>query len=769
MKTEVETSGFQPENYDETLTLTALFDVTFSIDWIVEMADYKPSQILMSLETAVRNGWAIKEEAGCFLFVDLAKKRALRNLLDDKKKQQLNKRAVDILIRELEDNEQKPIALAHHLLELKNDVNQCKWLLKAGDLYRKSYDTEAALRCYTKILTDLASLKMKEANQLYAEVAIKYSKTSTARHQASRVILVLEEAIARSKDLHNNELLPLLKMHLAKNEWLCSRYDQALEHFQNAWAKCNELKTPKLLRSAANFSVFFLYWQGRFRDSVNSYEEVVADVENYPKERFPILGTLTTGYCYTQMGNVAQGLGMLYAIQKICKENGDGYLECHARLHIGVALAESRHVGEAIHHLHLSVEQACKVHNDWVRILGTVGLAYVYFLKGNDDQSLSYLREYIQQVNKVHLTVRNVHYLFELSWAVHQGRLPQVTHLSLEEEIKSALRGKNVFLKGVAYRYKALLQKEKGSAPEKIYRSLKVSEKHLEKSGHEIELARTQLELTRHFLSLQRDIEAKEMAESSFRTLSPINGELFPADLRNLIHDSSFNKQLLKEILNLGQEIITIRDTKELIQKIMSTVNKLTGAERGAIFLTDDTQVPRVRLRASKNLTTREINHSSFESSIEMIEKVATGGVGLVQRADPSLGSEDLSEEIIRSRICVPMIYRNKVFGVLYHDNRLLSSAFSESDLELLSYFAALAAIAMDNARAYRKIENLNQKLKEEKLYYEQQALQSYDFDTIVGQSPAILKVLDQVQSVAKTDATVLIRGETGCGQRIDC
>jgi formate hydrogenlyase transcriptional activator len=113
------------------------------------------------------------------------------------------------------------------------------------------------------------------------------------------------------------------------------------------------------------------------------------------------------------------------------------------------------------------------------------------------------------------------------------------------------------------------------------------------------------------------------------------------------------------------------------------------------------------------------------------------------------------------------MILRDKVVGVLYHDNRLLSSVFKESDLELLTYFAAMAAFALDNAKAYEEIQRLNQKLREEKLYYEEQHLFSIHFEDIVGESSAIKNVLAQVDQVAVTDTNVLILGETGVGKEL--
>ena len=105
--------------------------------------------------------------------------------------------------------------------------------------------------------------------------------------------------------------------------------------------------------------------------------------------------------------------------------------------------------------------------------------------------------------------------------------------------------------------------------------------------------------------------------------------------------------------------------------------------------------------------------------------------------------------------------------GILYHDNRLFSNKFKKSDLEILQHFATQASIAMDNVNAYEKINNLAQKLKEEKQYFEEQHLDSIHFEEIVGKSAAIKRVLKDVDSVAGTDSTVMIHGETGVGKEL--
>ena len=225
---------------------------------------------------------------------------------------------------------------------------------------------------------------------------------------------------------------------------------------------------------------------------------------------------------------------------------------------------------------------------------------------------------------------------------------------------------------------------------------------------------------------------------------------------------------LLKEILKLGQEVVTIRNDKELVQQIISTVNRITGAERGAIFLLEDTgEGPHLQLRASKNLTMEQISDPGFEAPMKLVEEVAHTGKGRVLQADPQSDSSTPATGVIRSMICVPMILRDKVIGVLYHDNCFLSSAFKKSDLELLAYFASFAGFALDKARAWEEVQRLNKKLQEEKLYYEEEHMESLHFEDIVGESAAIKNVLTQVNQVANTDATVLILGETGVGKEL--
>ncbi len=289
--------------------------------------------------------------------------------------------------------------------------------------------------------------------------------------------------------------------------------------------------------------------------------------------------------------------------------------------------------------------------------------------------------------------------------------------------------------------------------------------KWLEITGHQIDLAKVRLDLAREYLHNRKEDRAQDIAGPSARLLFSLNEALIPDDLRSLVEDFRDRKNLLNEILKLGQEMVTIRDNREVAVRIVSAANSVTGAERGAMFLVDESEKS-LTLRAAKNLTMENMTSPDFAVPMNIIEQTFRSGRGLVLDLESSR-TDVPNQKAIRSCICVPMTLRNKVVGVLYHDNRFFQSAFQEKDLEILGYFAAQAAIAMENAQAYEILQKTVQKQKEEKEYFEEQYLESLNFEDMVGKSQAIRQVFSQLDSVAGTEATVLILGETGVGKEL--
>ena len=760
--------GPSPVNPDQLMATASLFEEEFNVDWLVELTGFKAHQILPVLQREVKQELS-SPCLGIYAFLSKKKRDARRKKLSREEAETLRRRVIEILVRDLPEEDAKWRRLGHHLLQVRNDVEHCRCLERAGDVFRKAFQTEQAFQCYAKVLEDLRGRTCEDADLLVIETAVKYSKLSTARHDTAQVLDILRNALERALKRENLPFQALLEMHIAKNEWLRARYDQAMEHFEKGWALAHELDDSQILNSVTTFGTFFLFWRGRFQEAVESHERSVSDVEHYPRSRFPLLGAITVGYCYAQTGHHTQGLGMLDAIRAHCLERGDHYLASLALGNIGIIMLDMRKLDESLNYMEQALKMAADTHNRWVWLSAKVTLAFAYFLKGDKRRSVNHVKEFLKYSREAQATVRLFPYLLALAWAVEEGGLPGIKGLSVEKEVERAVAAHNIFIRGLGKRYQAFLLERQGSDPDLVVETHEESIRSLEESGHQIELARSRLELARYLLNHGRQERARKLAHQAHGVLAAVDESLMPDDLRWLVNREEGADRMLEEILKLGQELVRIRNNHDLAQRIISTGNRVTGAERGAIFILEDGDSgrPIPQLRASKNLTPDQVEHPYFKTSLAVIEETAATGQGRITGADPEEAAGTLSEGVIRSKICVPMILHEKVIGVLYHDNRLLSSAFKETDLGVLSYFAALAAIALDNARAYEEIHRLNQTLSREKQYFEEEHLSHLHFDEIVGRSQGIKGVLSQIEQVAGTEATVLITGETGVGKEL--
>jgi formate hydrogenlyase transcriptional activator len=122
--------------------------------------------------------------------------------------------------------------------------------------------------------------------------------------------------------------------------------------------------------------------------------------------------------------------------------------------------------------------------------------------------------------------------------------------------------------------------------------------------------------------------------------------------------------------------------------------------------------------------------------------------------------------EGVRSVICMPLITHDRALGTLSLAS-LRDTAFQQGDVDLLVQVAGQVAIAVENALAFQEIAVLKNKLAQEKLYLEDEIRSEMNFDEIVGEGSSLRAVLKQVETVAPTDSTVLITGETGTGKEL--
>ena len=242
----------------------------------------------------------------------------------------------------------------------------------------------------------------------------------------------------------------------------------------------------------------------------------------------------------------------------------------------------------------------------------------------------------------------------------------------------------------------------------------------------------------------------------------------------------------------LGGEL----DLGRLVYKLLAILLQNVGAQRGALLRdengrvvieavasVDEDEVPfpmDIPLESSEDLCRTVVRYVS-----RTYETVVLGDAG---QSDRFTGDPYIEREKPKSILCTPILHQGKPVAILYLENNRIRNAFVEDRLTAVQLISSQAAAALENARlhedlkqevdvrrqaegelrrALSEVAELKDQFQAETVYLREELQSSHDFEEIVGDSPALNRILHKVDLVAATDAAVLILGETGTGKEL--
>ncbi|MEJ2511744.1 MAG: adenylate/guanylate cyclase domain-containing protein [Anaerolineales bacterium] len=165
-------------------------------------------------------------------------------------------------------------------------------------------------------------------------------------------------------------------------------------------------------------------------------------------------------------------------------------------------------------------------------------------------------------------------------------------------------------------------------------------------------------------------------------------------------------KNNLIALTKISQVINSSLDPDEVLRIVMDTIVRLTKAERGFLMLRDEDGELVTKL--ARNWEQESLDPSEFEISRTVVNRVASEGQPVLTtnaQEDPRFGGqESFIAYNLRSILCVPLVVKDELIGVIYADNRVRTGLFTETERDLLNAFANQAAVAIENARLFESV-----------------------------------------------------------------
>lgn len=231
-------------------------------------------------------------------------------------------------------------------------------------------------------------------------------------------------------------------------------------------------------------------------------------------------------------------------------------------------------------------------------------------------------------------------------------------------------------------------------------------------------------------------------------------------------------KDRLQALLEVNASLVSNFDLQKSFPAISGYIRKVVKQDFASISLYDETGQC-MRKFAVDYPSAPDIFHIGDTYAV----KGTSSGQAFLERetivanrsaieASPSPVIRQLAAHGIQTVCCIPLVTRKGPLGSLNFGSKE-ESAFPVRDQGLLKQIAAQLGIALDNVRAYNEIATLKDKLSEEKIYLQSEIRSVLHFDEIVGESRVLKEVLGRAKTVAPSDSTVLILGETGTGKEL--
>ncbi len=767
-ESQVRLIAHEDEMTREIRRLSALLPPPLSLDVVCAITGRPPVRALQVVENLVNNGYLkryAEKGAGYYYLSDF--KSAQQRLLNEPRTQvfDLALKAVAGVCRYMPDNLRRWFNLAHiyqisglpikHVRELVLAANHCLSLnlpQEAAGYYRMALETMEPLKLTLdekKIFIDAAinlctcrdTALSKDIHRRFLRGALKFSNQIEAPVRKLKLLVLIAKTFFRT--VHS---------------------DETEKYLNEAWQLLSTHELPSELRvQVALAKSEHYFWRGHITRSIDSYENELGCHEELPLNVETLKSFIRMGWSYGIAGEVARGLGLIRAVRKKAAELGAKDLERYATVVIVIVLSDAGRIEEGEPFLNEVFSAPLETLDHWTQWPGNGKRAYLAYTRKDYKAAYTYQDMAWQNAKALgtchHRGADNIEIMLGLE---ERG----IVHpeWNFDYDVDRLLNWPDLYMQGVAYRFKALRAYRQKADPDQIKVDLRKSLVLLSRAGAKIELAHAQILMARVFIDEKKKAKAESLLKDAWEVFGKINPKLFPKELKSYLDKTSKNALWVNSLLKVGDALSSLRDRENLLHTVIRQAMQISGAERGGVFLRQGQDLEMV---ASRNLDVGKITGPEFAGQMALIKKVFECGQEVIQRPDHTADEPAFGQDDTAWTGGFPIRLKSVVLGVIFMDWGPAPLQFPDDEIALLRIISNQVAVALDNMDAYEEIIDLNQELAAEAHLYRDIHDPGKAKPLMIGRSDAFRKVIALIRKVAASDTAVMITGETGVGKEL--